>query len=1063
MLNLILGRAGTGKTASVLNDIRLRMEAGESGLLLIVPEQYSHDAERQLCDVCGDALSMHGETLSFTRLCGRVFFETGAPVRMLDGGGQMLVMHRAIESAAQRLKVFGTKGSRVELLEKMLDTVKEFKSLNISPESLEHIASIASDPLAGKLQDLSLIYDAYNALLHVHGGDTADRLTMLAELIGDSTVGDAGHIYFDGFNDFTVQEFRVIEELLRKNAEITVCLSCDLHDGSEVFELPRKTADRLNRLAEKYSIEVKTEYFDTSTSDASLPTTHPKASELCFIEKHLFNHAQAKYSGQCDAISLFSAPSRYAECECAANKVLELVRSGYRWRDISIMARNWEEYSSICENVFEKYRIPFFSGGRADILSKPPIALIIAALDIAVTGWEYRQVFSYIKTGLTDLSAEESAELENYVLKWNIRGSLWAREWILPPAGYGDVADSAVLENINSLRRRVSEPLFKLRDGVKGASEASEKLRALFSFLEEIKLPERLGEKTIEFEKRGEKRLADEYSQLWDVIINAMEQVFDILGDTKLSATEFGKVLTLVLSRYDVGVIPVSLDRTALGEMAMSRRRDMKCLIVLGASDDNIPLLSKGGGTLSDSDREEMAGLGADIPSGLEERFCREMNMLYSALTLPSEELVVTYPTAGGTRPSFIIKRLKAMFGSRGTVHSLPREEANEPSPCFPERGSLSSLVAERLYGRELSLSPTRVDKYYSCPYQHFLQSGLRLRPRIPAEFDAPAAGIFIHYVLERVSREIKETVGYKNAQADSCSAIVARYIRQYVKEILLDFEGKDARFIYLFRRLEADVMRIALDMLEELSNSDFEPLDFELDFTELMGNAPQTLPVSLSGTVDRVDGWQRGDKLYLRVIDYKTGKKSFELSDVIYGRNLQMLIYLFALKEYGHGHYGRDIASAGVLYVPARDFILKASRSAPEESLKKLREKELRRGGLILNDPLVIDAMDLGSEKKYLPVKLTKEGAVTGDNLVSPGQIEVLSKHVGRMLGSAAEKILDGNIECRPYYRSDNDNACMYCEYATVCGFDEEAGDRPRFVRKLKADEVWEALSDDR
>ena len=1066
MLNLILGRAGTGKTAFVLEDIRARMNAGQSGLLLIVPEQYSHDAERQLCAVCGDALSMHGETLSFTRLCWRVFLEMGAPADMLDDGGQMLVMHRAIESVAPRLKVYGIKGSRLEILEKMLDAVKEFKSLNISPKSLEDIASVASSPLADKLRDISLVYDAYNALLHVYGGDTADRLAMLADLIGDSSVGDAGHIYFDGFNDFTAQELRVIGELLRKNAEITVCLTCDPHDDSEVFELPRKTAGRLSRLAGDHGVKIKSIVFEARENgvdpdaggnyDYCSATPKSRAGELAFLEEHLFDHAPVKYPGQGGAIAVYAAPSPYAECEYAALKAWELIRSGYRWRDISVMARCWEEYDPICEIVFEKHGIPFFSSGRADILNKPPAALVDAALEITASGWECKPVFRYLKTGLTGIQADDCAELENYVLKWNIRGTAWAREWIMPPAGYGGERDAVALARINRLRRLVSEPLLRLRDGLKGVSEAEEKLRALYLFLEDIGLPERLLDKRDEFEKRGEKRLAREYAQLWDVIINAMEQVFGILGGIKLSAAEFRKIFPLVLSRYDVGVIPVSLDRTALGGMATSRSRDLKCLIVLGATDENLPLLTKGGGPLSDSEREEMGRLGADMPAGLEERFSREMNMLYSTLTLPSEGLVVTYPVAGGARPSLLVKRLKAMFNTSETANRPSVVSAFSPVP----RGSLSNLAAESLYGRELSLSATRVDNYYSCPYQHFLHNGLRLRPRIPAEFDAPAAGDFIHYVLECVSREIKETVGFKNTDDILCRDITSRYIGQYVRDVLCDFEGKNARFVYLFRRLEEDVTRIVHDMLAELRNSDFEPLDFELDFSELAASELR-VPLRLRGVVDRVDGWKRDGKLYLRVIDYKTGKKSFTLSDVVYGRDMQMLVYLFALEVLGAGRYGEDIAPAGVLYVPARDSILKAPRNATEEDLEMLREKELRRGGLVLDDIAVINAMDPGTEKRYLPVKITKDGAFTGDGLVNPKQIGTLSKHVGNMLRRAAAEILDGGIECRPYYKSDRDNACLYCEYRAVCGFDEGSGDKPRFIRKLSPAEVWEAIED--
>jgi len=1181
LLTLILGRAGTGKTAFVLGDIRRRMNAGESNLLLIVPEQYSHYAERQLSAVCGDKLSMHGETLSFTRLCGRVFAETGgAPAHMMDAGGQILLMYLAIESAAERLQVFGSKGLRAHLLEKILDAVKEFKSLRLTPEVLEQIAGRTSGPLRDKLNDLSLIYSAYDALLHTHGGDAADRMTLLADKIGESTVGTTGHVYFDGFNDFTAQELSVIKELLRKNANITVCLTCDPDDDSEIFEHPRKTVGQLRRIAGEYCVEAPL-LFTLPISESDIPNTesqnqnpdsykpksdienqnpdshkpksdmqnqnpdsqnptsdsqNPKpethipnstAPELTFLEKHLFSHTAVKFAGQCSAIMLCVAPSRYSECEYAASKVWELVRGGYRWRDIGVMARNWEDYGPICENVFEKYGVPFFSSGRTEILDKPPAALIDAALDIAASGWEYKPAFRYLKTGLTDISAQASAELENYILKWNIRGTMWNREWIMPASGYGGNSDDNTdLIRLNSLRQYIAGPIIRLRDGIKGVTGADAKLRALYTFLEDIMLPERLEDKARELEKRGETRLADEYAQVWDIVSSSIDQMFEILGDTLLNAVEFRRLFTLTLSQYDVGVIPVSLDRTMLGGMAMSRRRDLKCLIILGATDEDMPKLTKVGGALSDNERMELCRLGADMPAGLDERLCREMNMLYSTLTLPSRELVVMYPNGGGGHPSSIIKRIKTMFDI--SEISLREEEymSSAPTPCmelaafsgnnnnsclaaaareyfygiqgkademeditlrpsssmlntelqipglagaslWTRQRKLTTGAAKSLYGSKLSLSASRVDKYYSCPFQHFLQSGLRLSPRVPAEFDASTAGIFMHYVLEGVAREISATVGYKNTDETLCRDLTMRYIEKFVSDVLLDFEGKNARFVYLFRRFEGDTVRIVLDMLEELKRSDFEPLDFELDFSVKQGDgtsvslqeAEEPSPYFPQGMIDRVDGFKRNDTLYLRVMDYKTGKKTLSLPDVLHGRDMQMLIYLFALQFFGKERYGSDIAPAGVLYVPARDVILKAPRNATKEELDKMRENELRRGGLVLNDPDVLEAMENGDEKKYLPVKYTKDGAVTGDSLVNAEQIALLSKHVDRMLRRAVSEILGGSIECSPYYKNATDNACLYCEYSTVCCFDEEAGDKRMFVPKMKTPEVWEAI----
>jgi len=1063
-----------------MDEIKRKMDAGETGMLLIVPEQYSHDAERQLCAVCGDRLSLFAETLSFTRLYGHVLSEIGrAPDRTLDGSGQILAMNMALESVSVGLKVFGTRKMRADILEKLLEAVKEFRSLNITPQTLESTAERAQKPLSDKLRDLALVYEAYNALLKAHGGDKASILALLADSIAGSFVGNTGHIYFDGFNDFTAQELRIIEELMKKNADMTVCLTCDLDDSGEIFEIPRKTATLLSRMAKTvHGTDPHILILAAKEDESSVPNRVP---ELVHIEKHLFDDAPPEYrgqrgaAGQNDAIKLYKAPSAYAECQYAAATVWELVRSGYRWREIGVMARNWEDYASICENVFEKYGIPYFSSGRADVLGKPPLALIDAALEIAISGWEYKSVFRYLKTGLPGITTDDCAMLENYVLKWQIRGSMWMREWTLPPSGYRagyvsvteDERDKMQLKRINELRVEIIKPLADLRNGIRGDSDAETKLRALYGFLVDISLPERLKEKANEFRKRGEMRLADEYTQLPEIIINAMDQMYTILGNIDLGAVEFRKLLTIILSQYDVGVIPVSLDRITLGGMAMSRRRDLKCLLILGATDENMPALGKSGGVLSDNERAELSRLGADIPAGLEERLYREMNMLYSTLTLPSDKLILMYPTGESARPSFVIKRLSAMFGiteetvseerymsaARAPYHELMLGKKRPDRPAA--RRQLSKQAAKLLYGEQISVSATRVDRYYSCPYKHFLQNGLRLEPRLPAEFDAASAGILTHYVLENVFREIKAGPGFKDISEMQCRELTKRHIEKFVQEVLFDFEGKNARFEYLFRRYEADISLVVSDTLDELKSSRFQPLDLEFDIAGLTDEQ--------RGYIDRVDGYRHNGRLYMRVIDYKTRKSAFkfDLSDVLHGRSMQMLIYLFVLEKFGKTRYAETIEPAGVLYVPARDVIVSAARNAEEAEIEEKRRDQMRRSGLVLDDPAIIEAMESGDVKKYLPVKTSKEGTLRGDSLVSGRQIALLSKHTDKMLDAAKKDILSGENTCSPYYKSAADNACNYCEYFAVCGFDAEMGDKRSLALNLKPEEAWEQLEE--
>jgi ATP-dependent helicase/nuclease subunit B len=467
----------------------------------------------------------------------------------------------------------------------------------------------------------------------------------------------------------------------------------------------------------------------------------------------------------------------------------------------------------------------------------------------------------------------------------------------------------------------------------------------------------------------------------------------------------------------------------------------------------------------------------------------------------------VSWPASGATggekRPSFVVKRLKTMFSldertdSTGAFRltavkpafELAASYLNDPGnrdaasaaawflqdPVLADRlhaveetarlgrGRLSVKQSSSLYGQELTMSASRIDKFYACRFLYFLQYGLNARPRKPAGFDAPTAGTFMHYVLENVARDIRDGAGFHNIGDDGIKALTHDYVSRYVSESLDGFKDKSSRFKYLFNRLASDAIFIVLDMVRELRCSDFVPLDFELEFSE-SGDLPAYTPsgkdvsVKIKGFVDRVDGWERDGKLYLRVVDYKTGKKTFSLSDILYGMNMQMLIYLFALCRSGAGLYGKTIVPAGVLYTPAREELVQAPRSTCQADIEAARSKKVRRSGMVLYDGDVIEAMEHGAAKNFIPVRLTKDGP-SGDSLATLEQLERLSAHIDRMLLEIAGNVRKGSIQAEPYYKNQNDNACLFCDYSEACRFSEDDGDRRRFLRKLKTDDAWRQL----
>ena len=1097
MLELILGRSGSGKTAAVMASIARAAAEKTPGSILLVPEQYSHEAERELCAVCGDSLSLYAEVLSFTGLCRRVESELGGcGKKTLDKGGRLLCMAMAAEAASPVLKVYQSSRRRAELLKSLLEAVDELKSACVTPEMLSKAAGGCSGVLADKLSDLSAVMSAYDAFVARSAADPSDALTRLAEKIGRSRVC-RGHIYIDGFIDFTRQETEVIRALIAAGADLTVCLTCDSIDGgSEIFGAARRTALTLRRLAAERGDECRITYAERSGGGDAMD----------HIEQNLFGYTSEPFGGDAACVSLVLADTAGDECAMAASIALSLVRdTGCRWRDIAVAVRGFEDYRPGLERAFRRCGVPLYAGKRTDLMKKTVPALIFSAIDAVTGGWEYEDVFSYLKTGLAGISADECDILENYVLMWDIRGSAWTRrgDWTQHPDGYGceyDEDAKARLDEINALRRTVSAPLSTLQERGRSASSAAEQCAALSDFLVGIGLPERLAQRAGELRGSGREREAGEYSQLWGIVVSALEQLAAVMGGSLMTQEEFARLFKLVLSQYDVGTIPVALDRVLCGDFDRMRRRHIKHLIVLGAGDDRLPAVSEHTGIFSDADRDELAALDIDLGSG-EDEIYREMNLIYSCLTLPSDSLTVSCPCTdsegGETRPSFVMDRLSLLFGKAPCRFDRESASLSAPETAFclaswgrspkaaaareyfrragmdtelrrlsalacSNRGSLTPEAVRELYGDKSRMSATRAEAFVSCPYSYFMRYGLRAKPREPAGFEAPEMGTFMHYVLENVARDIAAMGGFADLAPGTAEALADKYVEEYIRTELGSFREKSQRFVYLFRRLTGTVRQVVADMAKELSYSDFVPLDFELDFTDRERIDPTYTghgTVQLTGIADRVDGWLCGDTLYLRVVDYKTGYKSFSLSDICSGLGMQMLLYLFALGERGQKLYGaHKVVPAGVLYVPARTALVSADADMDDDSLEAEKAKKLRRSGLILNDDGVIAAMEKGETPQYIPVKF-KNGVPTGDALASAEQFGALAAYIDETLAEISAQLRSGSIDACPTYRSEQDNACRWCDYASVCRFDEMR-DRRRRLKTLNPQEAWDIIS---
>ena len=1098
MLTVLMGRAKTGKSDTVLRRIA---ELGDSGQqILLVPEHASHQAEVDLCRACGPTASRHAEVLSFRRLSDRVLAITGGIAQVtLDAGGKLLTLQKALMEVMPSLTVYRRPSQKSAFLQQLLDLFDELRCYEVSPENLYTQAQDITGATHDKLCDLSLLYGAYEARLRQPGMDARDRMTKLCDSLEDSGYACGKDIFIDGFTYFNAQERRALSVLLRQARSVTVTLLGEPNSREEIFEASLKTLGQLRRVAEQERRQVEIQVLKRRDDTA-----------LGHVERYFFGD-NVPFEEDSSAVRIREADNVFSEVEQTAADILRLVSAGKcRYRDITVAARNMGDYEGVIETVFERYGIPAYLSRRSDILEKPVLSLLTGVLAAIGNGYEYEDMFRWLKTGLAGLTAAECDELENYVLKWEVHGQMWLRDvdWTENPEGYGapwNEERQARLDRVNELRRRVREPLLALAEGIKARETAGEKVDSLYSFMETLGLQDALESQMKAQAEAGRLQDAEETAQLWEILCGVLDQFVEILGDEPMSLDEFTRLFRQVVTQYSVGTIPVSLDQVSVSEITRNDRHTDKYLFLLGANDHVLPDPGQSGGILNDDDRDELAQRGIELaPTGMD-RMSIELQNLYAALAQPTDGLTVSYPVSDVSgaelRPAFVIDRLRSLFPavrvekesndkSYRLTATIPALEAAGQRPqgalwrYFAEnpqfadrlaamerassikRGSLSRSAVRALYGDRVSMSASRLERMRSCHFAYFMEYGLKAKPRTPAAFDAPQIGTFLHFLLENVTRDVLGMGGFAAVDDGELHKLVRKYIDLYVEKELHNFRERNARFKYLFARLRNTAYAVIDQVAEELRHSDFIPLEFELSFGD-NGTLPAVVvsepdaELRVGGKVDRVDGWVKDGKLYLRVVDYKSGKKAFDLSAVKMGLDIQMLLYLFTLQKEGKAHFGHEIEPAGVLYLPARDEILSMERNIPPEKLASERQKQLKRSGLLLAEPAVLEAMEHDSlrEPHYLPLRVSRDGSLSG-SIASAAQLGKLGKYVEKLLHQIAAEVRQGNIDADPCCHSEDDSFCQYCDWADACHFqDGRDGDHLHYILPVKPEEFWRML----
>lgn len=915
-LRLIYGRAGSGKSYFCLKEIEARIKEGvETPLILVVPEQFSMQAEKNLVDMLSTGGSLRAEVLSFRRMAYRVFGEVGGCTRRhISPSGKSMLLYRIIDNMKDDLKLLGKAAKQQGFVDTALQLIAEFKRYNVTPEALLQMADKLEEAegesfqeqLREKLKEIGAIYDGFETALHERYIDADDDLSLMAEKLKDSKQFDNAEIWIDEFSGFTPQEYRVILELMKKARRVNVCLCTDcLVDefspyGTDVFAPSKNTAKKLMDLARSNGIEIER---PVAMDDS--PYRFKDSQELSHLERYYFSYPYRRYRGKTKDVSLFVASNIYSEVEETAKDILALCRDrGWRYRDIAVVTGNLDAYEKLIRVIFTEYGIPFFIDKKKDITSHPLAQLILSMLDIFVHNWSYEAVFRYLKTGLTGIDREDIDILENYVLACGIRASRWTQEedWhYRPDAGFdeGGITERELelLTRVNEVRRQLIEPLLKFRERTRGRTKVKEICTALFDFLCEIQIPETMEKLVEEFKISGDLALANEYSQIWNITMEVLDQIVEAMGEESMGVQKFREVISIGLSQHQVGLIPPSLDQVLVGSVERSKSHEIKGLYVLGVNDGVFPAPPKAEGILSDKDRQTLYSMGMELAQDTRARAFEDQFMVYSTLTTAGNYLRISYPIAdheGRTmRPSIIISRMRKLFpdisefSNIATVFAhnadveMEFERIAAPLPTFNEMVSVIRRQAEgfpaspiwkhvynwymeqedwrdrcekleewlsytsqvesipadkarKLYGAPLYSSISRLEQYASCPFSFYVRYGLRAKERKVYRLTPPDLGSFIHAVIDIFSKQIEESgIGWRNLDREWCREQVSQIVDELLSKRTGSILNSTDRYKYLTSRLKRVVTRAIWLIAEHIRRSGFEPVGYEVSFNE--------------------------------------------------------------------------------------------------------------------------------------------------------------------------------------------------------------------------------------
>ena len=1122
-LRFYFGPSGSGKSHRIYEEImqRAAQEPGRN-FLIIVPDQFTMQTQKDLVMRSDRGGILNIDVLSFGRLSHRILEEVGTKeMPVLDDTGKSLVLQKIAADLKEQLPAMGSLLHKQGYIHEVKSAISEFMQYGISTQDMDKLIASAEKrgALAMKLRDLKTLYRGFQDYIRDHFITTEETLDVLRRSLVKSKILPDSVVVFDGFTGFTPIQNRLIQELMRVCEETIVTVTIGEEedpyqmDGEQkLFHLSKKTVADLVKLAAEAEVTRGEDVFVKGG-----PNRFTEAPALCYLEQNLFRYQYEPYTEKQCEIRMFEALSPREEVHQTALYIRKLIREeGLTYRDIAVVIGDLEGYASYVETEFGQLEIPCFLDRTRGIVLNPMIEYIKSALQLYIRDFSYDTVFHFLRSGMADISREEIDELENYVIRTGARGyrtysRLFTRktEEMQQGSGQEDTERAEeTLERLNRIRQQFADTVEILHMAPR--AKAGEYVDHLYDFLEQNQVQQKLLNYQQRFEQEGDLAKAREYAQIYRLVMELLDQIYELLGEEEISLQEFADILEAGFGEITVGTIPQNVDRIVVGDMERTRLKQVKVLFFLGVNDGNIPKNASKGGIISDMDREFLIESGTEMaPSPRQQMYIQRL-YLYLNMTKPSERLYLSYAKVNsdgkGIRPSYLIDTVRKLFpqlaveypqnrsrieqiegrqeGARylaeelreyadGTLREEERQDfylmyrAYEADPEGRDRltaaafrrykeSGLSRIVARALYGRQLENSVSRLETYAACACRHFLQYGLSLQEREEFGFEVSDMGNVYHAVLENFAGKLAESGRTwwdfdENFATQAIKEAVEGYAATYGETVLYS----SARNEYAITRMSRILTRTVLTLQQHLKQGSFQPDDYELSFRfaedldSIHVDLSEEEKMHLQGRIDRIDVSEDAEHVYVKVIDYKSGNKKFDLAALYYGLQLQLVVYMNAAMELeSRKHPDKEIVPAALLYYHIDDPTIETPVELTQEQINEEILTKLRMNGVVNSDPAVVERLDrfLQDKSKVIPVEKKKDGSFSArSGILSREELQVVSAYVDTKIRQIGREILDGKIAANPYEKG-NEEACTYCAYKKVCGFD---GSMPGYEKR--------------